>query len=262
MLPHTLVKLVAASTIFVFAAATVALAAENKAATPATPEAPEFAMGWRVTGVVRQGDHVEASLEHTNRRARFVREGEEISPGVVVEKIDAIARTVTLRQGQDLAVIHPGPSPLAAITKGNAKRGSQPAAPQPSPWAGGAPPAAGQDSEGRWGIRFSNGGFYSAQDYANRFGGVEQAVEHARQRLANETDPHRRAFHEQMLSALSNVNAPSPLANPAAVPGSTTAPPAFPAPQAPQGAGPAPQPEQQQPQPLPAQPGQVTGRNY
>ncbi|MBM3892019.1 MAG: hypothetical protein FJ388_23130 [Verrucomicrobia bacterium] len=80
---------------------------------------PAWADGWRVSGVIRQGSKTEASNEHRIGWKRFVREGHEWSPGVVVEQIDAEQRTVTLRRGEQTAVLRAGPAPDVAKKAGD-----------------------------------------------------------------------------------------------------------------------------------------------
>ena len=178
----------------------------------ASAEQPDFIAGWRVSGVVKQGERVQASLEKTGRAARYVSEGDELTTGVVVEKIDPANRTVTVRHDKQTAVIRPGSAPVP-VKPNTALAQAQPTSGQQSrpagPWGGGPPwsggaGTAGQDPQGRWGIRFGNGGFFSAQDYATRFGGTEQAVAHINQRMSEQIDPNRRAFYQQMLTALQN----------------------------------------------------------
>jgi hypothetical protein len=89
-------------------------------------DVPEFADGWRVSGVIRQGGKTEASVEHRTGWKRFVREGNEWSPGVVVERIDAGQRTVTLRRGQQPAVLRAGPGPDIARKGGATHTASAP----------------------------------------------------------------------------------------------------------------------------------------
>jgi hypothetical protein len=167
---------------------------------------PDFIAGWRVSGVVSQGGKLQACLENSGRFARYVREGDELMPGVIVEKIDKPNRSVTVRRDQQVAVIRPGSAPVPATVNTALAQAQQQAQQKPggSPWGGG-PATAGQDEKGRWGVKFGNGGFFSAQDYAQRFGGVQQAIEHSKKHLAEDTDPNRRAFHEQMLSAMQNT---------------------------------------------------------
>lgn len=95
-------------------------------------EAPEFADGWRVTGVIRMGGKTEASVEHRAGGKRFAREGDTWSPGVVVERIDGKHLTVTLRRGEQTCVLHAGPGPDIARKAGD----------QPPPAGGAAVPAA------------------------------------------------------------------------------------------------------------------------
>ncbi|MBI5394064.1 MAG: hypothetical protein HZA91_02080 [Verrucomicrobia bacterium] len=188
---------------------------KSPAAPPPSPEQPDFVAGWRVSGVVKQGGKLQASLEHSGRAARFVNEGDELMPGIVVEKIDPANRSVTVRRDKQTAVIRPGSAPLPAKPNTALAQNpqQQPGQPRPGgpgfggPWGGGPPWSGGagtatQDEQGRWGIRFANGGFFSAQDYANRFGGGDQALAHINQRMSEQIDPNRRAFYQQMLTAL------------------------------------------------------------
>ena len=170
----------------------------------------DFIAGWRVSGVVSQGGKLQACLENSGRFARYVREGDELMPGVIVEKIDKATRSVTVRRDKLVAVIRPGSAPVPATVNTALAQAQQQAQQKPggSPWGGG-PASAGQDEKGRWGVKFGSGGFFSAEDYAKRFGGAQQAIEHSKKHLAEETDPNRRAFHEQMLNAMQNGgNAP------------------------------------------------------
>lgn len=171
-------------------------------------DAPDFAAGWRVSGVVSQGGKLQASMENSGRFARYVREGDELMPGVIVEKIDKANRSVTVRRDQQVAVIRPGSAPVpATVNTALAEAKQQQSQPRPGggpPWSGGQGIAA-QDEKGRWGVKFGSGGFFSAEDYAKRFGGVQQAIEHSKKHLAEDTDPNRRAFHEQMLNAMQNA---------------------------------------------------------
>jgi len=166
---------------------------------------PDFAAGWRVTGVVKQGGKLQACIENTGVAARFVTEGDELVSGVVVEKIDRANRCVTLRHDTQTAVIGAGSAPVPAVTNTALAQTQQQSRPQKggAPWSNG-PSAAGQDDNGRWGVRNGNGEFFSTQDYVKRFGGPEKAIEHANKHLAEDTDPDRRSFHEGMLSALQN----------------------------------------------------------
>lgn len=166
---------------------------------------PDFAAGWRVTGVVRQGGKLQACIENTGVAARFVTEGDELVSGVVVEKIDRANRCVTLRHDTQTAVIGAGSAPVPAVTNTALAQPQQQSQPRKggAPWSNG-PSAAGQDDKGRWGVRNSDGQFFSTQDFVKRFGGLEKAIEHANKHLAEDTDPNRLSFHEQMLGALQN----------------------------------------------------------
>lgn len=81
-------------------------------------EVPDFAAGWRVSGVIRQGSKTEASVEHRIGWKRFVREGNEWSAGVVVERVDGEQRTVTLRRGDQTTMLRAGPGPDVARQAG------------------------------------------------------------------------------------------------------------------------------------------------
>jgi hypothetical protein len=93
----------------------VAAESESKTAT----KLPDWADGWRVTGLIRQGSKTEASVEHRLGWKRFVREGVEWSQGVVVELIDGEQRTVTLRRGEQTVVLRAGPAPDIAKKAGD-----------------------------------------------------------------------------------------------------------------------------------------------
>ena len=198
---------------FVFAGGNASAATTEQKPDSSTNDQPEFAAGWRVSGILRQGGKVQASLEHPKRSPRFVREGDEFSTGVIVEKIDAVKRTVLVRHENQTAVIRPGPAPYRPKTntaasqsassqpQQTAQQGQQPQ--QPRPWQRG-PGTAGQDEQGRWGVRLGDGTFSSAQDYAKRFGGVEKAIEHSYKHMEEVTEPEHREYHVQMLSALKN----------------------------------------------------------
>ncbi|MCX6909408.1 MAG: hypothetical protein NTY01_15385 [Verrucomicrobia bacterium] len=193
--------------------ALLALAAMVAPAADKDGDTPGFADGWRLSGILKQGDKLQASMEHSSHTPRFVVEGGELVPGARVEKIDATARAVTVRKGNLIAIIRSGSSP--AVVR------SSPMAAQTSPQSSASPSApppeqpqppqfpqvtakAGQDEGGRWGIRLSDGQFFSAQDYATRYGGAEQAIAHLNNRLASDLPPERKILAQQMLTALQN----------------------------------------------------------
>lgn len=209
----------------------LALAAAGAPVADKEGDSPAFADGWRLSGILKQGDKLQASMEHTSHTPRFVVEGGELVPGARVEKIDATARAVTVRKGNLIAIIRSGSSPAVVKSSpvaaqppppssGTQSPSEQPQQPQ-SPQFPQVTAAAGQDEGGRWGIRLSDGRFFSAQDYAARYGSSEQAIAHLNERLASDLPPERKAFAQQMLTALQNSQpAPSPAAGNAAA-GST-----------------------------------------
>ncbi|MCX6899829.1 MAG: hypothetical protein NT105_14160 [Verrucomicrobia bacterium] len=184
------------------ALATVGAAVEKEIETPA------FADGWRVSGILKQGGKLQASMEHSAHMARFVVEGGELLPGARVETIDATARAVTVRKGNLVATIRPGSAPVMVksrpvVAQTSPQSPSQPTTPQtPQPQM---TAKAGQDASGRWGIQLSDGRFLSAQDYAARYGGTEQAIARLNSRLTGDVSPERKAFAQQMLTALQNA---------------------------------------------------------
>jgi hypothetical protein len=210
--------------------ALVALAAAGATAADKEGDTPGFADGWRLSGILKQGGKLQASMEHTSRTPRFVAEGGELIPGARVEKIDAATRTVTVRKGNLIAIIRTGSSPVivksspvAAQTapeqtaRTSAPQGAQPEPPS-SPQFPQLTAKAGQDANGRWGIQLSDGQFFSAQDYAARYGGVEQAVARLQSRLASDLPPERKAFAQQMLTALQNSQANPSISGTTALP--------------------------------------------
>lgn len=72
---------------------------------------------------------------------------------------------------------------------------------------------AGQDPGGRWGVQYSDGRFFTAQDYAASYGGLEQAMSDVKSRLATPLTPEQTAYVQQMLIALQKVqaNRPTPI---------------------------------------------------
>lgn len=174
-------------------------------------DSPAFADGWRLSGILKQGGKLQAGMEHPSHARQFVVEGGELIPGVRIEKIDATARNVIVRKGNLIAIIRSGSAPV--VVKSSplvAQTSSQPSAPQPpQPQQPEQPPrptaTAGQDASGRWGIQLSSGQFFSAQDYAARYGGAEQAIARLNSRLASDLPPDRKAFAQQMLTALQNT---------------------------------------------------------
>ena len=195
----------------------------------ATPdsEPPGFADGWRLSGILKQGGRLQASLEHASRKPRFVVEGGELTAGVRVEKIDPASRSVTVRKGNLIAIIRTGSSPVIVKSSPVAMPATPPSAPESqAPTSPQRPTAtAGQDASGRWGIQLSDGRFFTAEDYAARYGGVDQALARLNSRLASDLPPERKAFAQQMLTALQNAQVSSsqaPSGNTVAASGETS----------------------------------------
>ncbi len=98
--------------VWLAASSLLPFAAESES--KASARLPDWVAGWRVTGVITQGIKTEASVEHRLGWKRFVRKGNKWSLDVVVERIDAEKRTVTLRRGEQTAVLRTGVGPEIA----------------------------------------------------------------------------------------------------------------------------------------------------
>ncbi|MCX6897408.1 MAG: hypothetical protein NT105_01790 [Verrucomicrobia bacterium] len=194
--------------IFVFCLAVPTIMAQD----PTTGNVvPEFAAEWRVTGMIRRGSHAEASLERTGVRARFVREGDQLSGGVTVMQVDYNNRSVTLAKGNETAVIQPEnimaapPPPPKAIGMSqqpknkDGKTGLWPNPPQK--------PTAMRDGNGRWHIVLPNGHSEDMHAYAEKYGGVKGATDYLKDHLQTPHRPEREEYHKQQLEALKQMQA-------------------------------------------------------
>ena len=171
--------------------------AQPPAPTPETNVQP-FAVEWRVTGFVKQGQCEEACLERSGLMPRFVREGDRLPGDVVVVGVNYQDRSVTINNGRDSAVIHPEQVMLAPATP------KKTATVSPSTTAA-AIPLKPDKASGQWTITFDNGRSYDMQAYTQRHGGVKASMQHVREQLQNETDPQRIAYRKQQLQMLQQM---------------------------------------------------------
>lgn len=172
---------------------------------------PEFAAEWRVTGMIRQGGHAEASLERTGVMARFVRKGDQLPGGVTVMEVDYNNRSVTLAKGNETAVIQPEnimaappppPKPIGMAQQSATKGGKPGLWPNPP-----QKPTAMRDGNGRWHIVLPSGQSEDMHAYAERYGGVKGAVEYIKDHLKTLHKPDREEYHQQQLEALKQMHA-------------------------------------------------------
>ena len=172
---------------------------------------PAFASDWRVTGVIRQGNRAQASMERTGVRSRFVHEGDRLPGEITVVQVDYGNRSVTLAKGNETAVIQvenvmapalPPPKAVGMHQQTDNKvnqQGSWPNPPQKT--------TAMRDGNGRWHVVFPNGHSTDMQSYAERFGGIKGAIDHVKEHLKNESNTERAEFHKQQLEALNQMQA-------------------------------------------------------
>ena len=194
--------------IFIFCLAAPTLPAQDPAAGDAVPE---FAAEWRVTGMIRQGHHAEASLERVGVRARFVREGDQLPGGVTVKQVDYANRSVTLAKGNETAIIQPEnimaaptPPPKTAglSSQPGGKGGKTGLWPNPP-----LKPTAMRDGNGRWHIVLPNGQSDDMHAYAEKYGGVKGATDYLKDHLKTPHKPDREDYHKQQLEALKQMHA-------------------------------------------------------
>jgi hypothetical protein len=172
---------------------------------------PEFAAEWRVTGMIRQGQHAQASMERTGVRARFVREGDLLPGGITVKQVDYNSRSVTLVKGNEPAVIQlenimaapPPPPKPAGTAQSFASKGGKPGLwPNPP-----QKPTAMRDGNGRWHVVHPSGQSEDMHAYAERYGGVKGAVDYIKTHLKTPHAPDREEYHHQQLEALKQMHA-------------------------------------------------------
>jgi len=188
-------------------AAAPAILAQDPAATTSVPA---FAAEWRVTGVIRQGNRSQASLERTGLRARFVREGDHLPGDITVTQVDYANRSVTLAKGNETAVIQaesimaaPLPPPKAAGTQPRANKGGQqgswPNPPQKT--------TAMRDGNGRWHVVFPTGRAVDMHAFAEQHGGIKGSVDYLKEHLQQQHSPEGQEFHAQQFEALKQMQA-------------------------------------------------------
>ncbi len=179
---------------------------------PSAGNAPSFAAEWRVTGIIRQGNHAEASMEKAGMRARFVREGDQLPGDVTVVLVDYQNRRVTLAKGVETAILQPAstmaPPPPPPKGYGIPQLLSANQGGQTGPWPNPPPkPTAMRDRTGRWHIVLPNGHSEDMHAYAQKYGGVRGATEYLINHLKSPHSPEREDYHKQQLEALQQMQA-------------------------------------------------------
>lgn len=173
-------------------------------------DVPSWATDLRVTGIMRQGGHAQASIERPGVLARFVREGDSLLGSVVVLEINYTQRNVTITDGKDIVTLRVAnvmaapPRPVVEVQQqqqGASKGNNQGAWPNPP-----AKTTAMRDGDGRWHVVFPNGRAMDMQSYAERHGGIQATMDHVREHLKRDDNPDRREFHAQQLRALKSMN--------------------------------------------------------
>ncbi|MFA6561578.1 MAG: hypothetical protein WCV00_06685 [Verrucomicrobiia bacterium] len=171
-----------------------------------TKDVPPWANDMRVTGIMRQGGHEQASIERPGVMLRFVREGDSLPGHIIVLDIDYAHRNVTLTDGKDIVTLRVAnvmaapPRPVVEAQqqgKGN-NQGAWPNPPEKT--------TAMRDGEGRWHVVFPNGRAMNMESYAERHGGIKATIDHVREHMKNDDNPDRREFHAQQLRALKSMN--------------------------------------------------------
>ena len=194
--------------IFVFSLSASTMLAQNPSPGDAVPE---FAAEWRVTGMIRQGHHAEASLEKTGVRARFVRDGDLLPGGITVKHVDYDNRSVTLARGNETAVIQPEnimsapppPPKPAGMAQQPAGKGAKPGLwPNPPP-----KPTAMLDGNGRWHIVMPTGQAEDMHAYAENHGGVKGAMTFLKDHMKTPHKPDREDYHKEQMEALKQMHA-------------------------------------------------------
>lgn len=169
-------------------------------------DVPSWAVDLRVTGIMRQGGHAQASIERPGVMARFVREGDSLTGGVMVLEVNYAQRNVTMTDGKDIVtlrvanVMAAAPRPVVATQQpsSNNPQGGWPNPPDKV--------TAMSDGNGRWHVVFPNGRAMDMQAYAERHGGVQATIDHLREHVKNDDNPDRREFRVQQMRALKAMN--------------------------------------------------------
>lgn len=172
-----------------------------------------FANEWRVTGFIRQGSHEEASLERQGMMSRFVKEGDHLPGGITVLEVRYKDRAVVVAKGKETAVLQQDASMVPSpATPSSTPKPAAPVAKTPTVDKA----TAMQDDSGKWVVAFPNGKTLDMQNYVDRHGGIQEAIQHVQDLIGREQDPERLAYRQQQLYALQQM-----AANPAATAAST-----------------------------------------
>ncbi|MCX6900974.1 MAG: hypothetical protein NT105_20050 [Verrucomicrobia bacterium] len=170
-------------------------------------DVPQWAADMRVTGVMRQGVHEQASIERPGVMLRFVREGDSLPGHIIVLDIDYAHRNVTLTDGKDIVTLRVAnvmaapPRPVVEAPQQQGKGNNQGSWPNPPEKT-----TAMRDSEGRWHVVFPNGRAMNMESYAERHGGIQATMDHVKEHMQRDDNPERREFHVQQLRALKSMN--------------------------------------------------------
>ncbi|MCX6908718.1 MAG: hypothetical protein NTY01_11830 [Verrucomicrobia bacterium] len=172
-------------------------------------DVPPWAAELRVTGIMRQGGHAQASIERPGVMVKFVREGDSLPGHIIVLEINYAHRNVTMTDGKDIVTLRvanvmtapPQPVVVAQQQQGADKNNHQGTWPNPPEKT-----TAMRDGEGRWHVVFPNGRAMNMESYAERHGGIQATIDHVKEHMKNDDNPDRREFHVQQLRALKSMN--------------------------------------------------------
>lgn len=170
-------------------------------------DVPPWAAELRVTGIMRQGGHAQASIERPGVMAKFVREGDSLPGHIIVLEINYAQRNVTMTDGKDIVTLRVAnamtapPQPVVAQQQPQeGKGGKQNTWPNPPEKT-----TAMRDENGRWHVVFPNGHAMDMQSYVDRHGGLQATLEHVKERMKSDDNPERREFRIQQLRALKSM---------------------------------------------------------
>ena len=171
-------------------------------------DVPAFAAEWRVTGIIRQGEHAQASMERTGVRSRFVKDGDHLPGDITVVGVNYEERSVTITNGKETAVLHAGhamapalppPKSITMVQQEQLQAANKSQAPQSN---ASKKATMTRDANGNWIMQYGDGRSMDMQTYAQRYGGLDGAMTHVQERMQSETDPERLAMRKQQLKAL------------------------------------------------------------
>jgi len=172
-------------------------------------DVPPWAAELRVTGIMRQGGHAQASIERPGVMAKFVREGDSLPGHIIVLEINYAHRNVTMTDGKDIVTLRvanvmtapPQPVVVAQQQQGADKNNNQGTWPNPPEKT-----TAMRDGEGRWHVVFPNGRAMNMESYAERHGGIQATIDHVKEHMKNDDNSDRREFRVQQLRALKSMS--------------------------------------------------------